>query len=130
MPDLFCREQLAHLSVTNEMEDETPRRRSTDSIHYIDLCQRVANLEKNQTETQFLLRENASMTSRLNDTLIEMKEEFKTMRLELHDIHDLEISVTALQAGFSLVRWIGASLGGIAILLAAGYAAKVIGVAI
>jgi len=107
------------------MSEDALFRRAADDLH-----QRVADLEANRIETQFLLRENSAMTARLNDTLIDMKEEFKTMRLELHDIHDLQIAITALQAGFSVVKWVGGALGGIAIMLATGYAAKVIGVAI
>jgi len=117
----------------SEIVDEIPRRRVNDVLGHSrrvedtfeDVYHRIINLEKNQVETQYLLRENAAMSSRLNDTLVEMKEEFKSMRTELHDIHDLEITVTALQASFSFVKWIGGALGGAAIALAVGYAAKV-----
>lgn len=90
-----------------------------------DLRRRVERLEMIQSELQALMRESTMMAARLNETLIELKNEFRDMRVELRDIHDLELEVANLKTGFAAIKWLGMTAGGGGVLMVLAYLFKV-----
>lgn len=77
-----------------------------------DLRRRVERVEHVQSDMQALLRENVLMTARLNETLLELKEELRMHRTDMNEIHAIRLELANLKMGFSIGRWVGATLGG------------------
>lgn len=70
-----------------------------------DLRRRVERLEGIQAELQALMRESTLMIARLNETLVELKQELIKMRDG--DLKDL----TKMKVSLAIVQWIGGSIG-------------------
>lgn len=86
-----------------------------------DIRRRLERLEQIQGELQALLRESTLMTSRLNETISDQREEFKQMRSELKELRQLELDVANLKLGFSAVKWFAAAVASTAILMVISY---------
>lgn len=89
-----------------------------------EIRRRVERLENIQGELQGLLRDNTSMTARLNETLIELKEEIKDLRIEMKQFRQLEVDVSNLKLGFAAVKWFAATIGGGGLLMVLAYLFK------
>lgn len=87
-----------------------------------DLRRRVELLEnqqlaqgRDQDRLAELLRDNVATSSRLNEILMELREEFKLMRIDMRDIKKLETEIEKIKMGFGAVRWIGMTIAGLAL---------------
>jgi hypothetical protein len=83
------------------MADENFGRRAEDH----DLRRRVERLEMLQSESQLIIRESALMVGRLNETLLDFKQELT--KIKDNDLKDL----ARMKVSLSIVHWIGGSIG-------------------
>lgn len=83
-----------------------------------DIRRRVERLEQAQVDLTLLLRDNTTMTARLNETLLELKEELKVMRA-------VEKDVANLKFGFAAIKWLAMAIGGSGTAMALAYLFKV-----
>jgi predicted PP-loop superfamily ATPase len=90
-----------------------------------DIRRRLERLEQIQGELQALLREASLMNARINDSLIDLKDEFKEFREENKKIQLIQLDVASLLTGFAIVKWVAATLGGGGILMVLAFLFKV-----
>lgn len=86
-----------------------------------DLRRRIERLEQGHTELNTLLKEAVMVNARLSETLLELKDEFKAMRVEMREIRDLEIDIANLKTSMSGVRWFFGTIGAVLITVAITY---------
>ena len=86
---------------------------------------RLERAENTQSELTRLLHENTSVTARINETLIDMRDNNKALRDDLRaesaNRQRIEIDLNNLKTGFSAIRWLAMAIAGSAIAAVTTY---------
>lgn len=94
-----------------------------------DLRRRMENMETMQADIRLIMRDTVANSGRLNEILVELKDDLKLFREDLLKLREtmrtVELDVANLKLGFTAIKWLGTTIGGAAIMLIIAYLFKV-----
>lgn len=92
-----------------------------------DLRRRMESMETMQGDMRLIMRDTVANSGRLNEILLELKEDLKEMRDEMKALRSMELDVANLKIGFTAIKWLATTVGGAAVMMVLAYLFKTTG---
>jgi hypothetical protein len=78
----------------------------------VELLENQQQLQgRDQDRLAELLRDNVATSARLNEILMELRDEFKTQRTEFRELKKFETEIEKLKMAFGAIKWLGMLIG-------------------